>query len=362
MHPGSVRVPGVGLRVAGKTLPGVVGAEVVSNNHYQADTWRAEVALNAPGGHDLDWWGDDARVGELYAVRMGLDGDRRTMIVGEADKLDVDVAAGTVALTGRDLTSRFIDHKMQEAFQNKTASEVATILAQRRGLTPKVTATTTPVSRYYAADHDAVAHDQFSHSGTEWDFLTRLAGFEGFDVWVQGTELHFEKAVDAATVADPFGVHWDGATRRGGITRLKLDRSLTLAKGVQVEVRSWNSAKGRSFVKRSGGGGGGGGGRGREGKAQVYKVTRPNLTEDQAQKLADSLRADISKHERTVNFDVPGELDLTARSVLALSGCGGWNQRYYVNTVTRRVSFTEGFKMTVTAKNHSPESAGGNAG
>lgn len=356
MTPGAVRVPKLGLRLGGKHVAGCVSVEVQSNSHYQADTWRAELALNAPGGRTLATWGADDLVGQLFTVLMGLDGDVRPMIVGEADKIEIQPERGTVSASGRDLTARLIDHRIQEAFQNKTASEVATILAQRRGLTPKVTATTTPVSRYYQTDHDQVSHDQNSKSGTEWDLLTKLAQFEGFDCYVSGTELHFEKAVDPAK-AEPWGVHWDGSAKRSQVVNLRLDRSLTLAKDVLVEVRSWSSARGRGFTKRSPKGKGGGGtGGGKNGPAQRFTFRYPNLTEDQAQKKADQLRADISKHERTLSFDCPGNLDLTARDVLAVSGVGGWDQRYFVASVTRRVSMDGGFPMTVSAKNHSPES------
>lgn len=344
------------MLAAGKRLAGVVSVEVQSNSHYQADTWRAEVALNAPGGRDLAWWGADDRAGELFTVRMGLDGDVRTMIVGEADEIEVLPTEGKIAVSGRDLTGRLIDNRIQEAFQNKTASEVATILAQRRGLKPVVTATTTPVSRFYSIDHDQVSHDQFSRAGTEWDLLTKLAQFERFDVYVSGTELHFEPAVDPAK-AEPYGIRWDQATRTGDVRSLRLTRSLTLAKDVKVEVRSWNSAQGRGFTKRSPKGGSGSPGKGKGGgPAQTFTFRYPNLTEDQAQKKADQLRADISKHERNLSFECPGELNLTARDVLAVSGVGGWDQRYFISTVTRRISMEGGFGMSVSAKNHSPES------
>ena len=343
------------MLAAGKRLAGVVSVEVQSNSHYQADTWRAEVALNAPGGRGLAWWGADERVGELFTIRMGLDGDVRTMIVGEADEIEVLPAEGKIAASGRDLTGRLIDNRIQEAFQNKTASEVATILAQRRGLKPVVTATTAPVSRFYSIDHDQVSHDQSSRAGTEWDLLTKLAQFEQFDVYVSGTELHFEPAVDPAK-AEPYGIRWDQAMRTGDVMNLRLTRSLTLAKDVKVEVRSWNSAQGRGFTKRSPKGGGGGGKGKGGGPAQTFTFRYPNLTEDQAQKKADQLRADISKHERNLSFECPGELNLTARDVLAVSGVGGWDQRYFVSTVTRRISMEGGFHMSVSAKNHSPES------
>ena len=353
VQPGAVRVPSARTLINGKALAGTISAEIRSNAHYQADGFTVEFALNAPGGRDLDWWGADERKGELFDVRLSLDGDERSFILGEADRIDVHPVTGLVRVEGRDLTARFIEHRSQEAFQNKTASEVATILATRRGLTPVVTATTTPVSRFYGADHDRVQHDQFSSVGTEWDLLTRLAQAEGFDCFVTGRELHFQPAVDPAKT-EPFAVKWDQDERKSDILKIDLSRSLTLAKDVVVIVRSWASAKGRGFSRSSPAGQTKA--KVNAGTAQRYVFTRPNLTEDAAQKEADRLREEITKHERTLSFDVPGELELSPRSMLLVSGVGGWDQRYFVNTITRRISFDGGFVQSVTAKNKNVES------
>ena len=335
-------------------LPGIVSVTVTSNAHYQADKWSAVVAVNALGGHPAEWWAADERVGELFDVRIILDGQEKSLIIGEADSVSLHPETGKVTLEGRDLTARFIEHRIQEAFQNKTASEIIETLAKRRGMKAVVTATTTPVARYYAADHDRVQHSQFSRVSTEWDLMKQLAQFEGFDLYVTGKELHFAKAVDPAK-AEPFVIHWNQDTRTGDVRDMHLDRSLTLAKDVVVVVRSWNSAQGRAFTRSSPAGSGKS--KVQAGKAQRYEFTRPNLTEDQAQKLADSMRADITKHEKKLSFSCPGELDLTPRDVLLIRGFGGkWDQRYFVDTITRRVSFEGGFMQDVTAKNHSVES------
>ena len=342
MQPGTVRTPGLGMLLNGQTLPGVISAEVQSNNHYQADTWKAELALNVPGGQGIAQWDCDALVGQLFTVRMGLDSDIRAMIVGEADQVDVEPIQGTVSLSGRDLTARLIEAKTQTDYLNQTASEVATALANEHGLTPVVTTTTTPISRFYSGNHDQVSHHEHSKSGTEWDLLTRLAGFEGYDVWVSGTELHFAPAIDIST-ADLWAMNPQLAIS------MKLGRSLTHAKGVVVQVKVHNSSLGRDFTKTSGGGSG------KSSKTQPFVFLRPNLTEDQAQKLADSLQTEISKHERTVRFEVPGELDMTARDAVSLTGVGQWSQSYYVSSVSRKISMGAGFTQSVVAKNQSPQ-------
>ena len=151
-------------------------------------------------------------------------------------------------------------------------------------------------------------------------------------------------------------MQWDQISRQAKQNDLDLERSLTLAKDVVVIVRSWRSSEGKGFSRSSPAGASTA--KVQNGKAQRYVVTRPNLTEDQAQKLADSMRDDITKHERNISFNCPGELDLSPRDVLRVSGVGGWDQVYFVNTITRRLSFEGGFMQSVTAKNKNVESQG----
>lgn len=348
--PGGVRYPRISLLVAGTAMPGLISAEVTSNSHYQADAFHAEIALNAEGGRDLIWWGADARVGELYDIHFTLDGLNQSMIIGACDKIEIQPVTGLVTITGRDLTSRFIDNRIQQAFKNQTSSQIATTLAKKRGLTPVVTATKTLTTRYYENDHDRVSHDDFSHTGTEWDLLTFLAQREAFDVYVKGIELHFQP--ETPPTAEPWGVHWNADDTVSDVMDLQLDRSLTLAKDVIVQVRSWQSSKGKGFTKSAPAVSQ----TVKTGSAQRFTFTFPNLTPDQAQDRANKLREEITRHERNIRFTIPGELALSPRDTLQLVGCGGWDQTYFASNIVRRIDVESGFTETVSAKNHSPES------
>ena len=63
----------------------------------------------------------------------------------------------------------------------------------------------------------------------------------------------------------------------------------------------------------------------------------------------------ITRHERLLSAELPGDLELDSRSLVRLSGTGtSWDQAYYPESVTRRLSFEGGFTMSLRAKNHSP--------
>lgn len=352
-----VRTPRAKVLLNGTSIPGLIEAETISNNFYQADKFSAHFALYADPAYGAAWWGKQTTL--LLDVQFSLDGSSYTsMIIGEVDHMSLDPEGGVVSVDGRDLSARLIDNKTVEAFKNKTASEVAETLAARRGLTPDVKATTSKVGRLYEIDHDRIQHDQFSTAHTEWDLLTMLAQSEGYDVWVTGTTLHFQPLV-AIDQQNPYEVVWsasDGQVPWSNAMGIKLERSLTLAKDVVVAVRSFNSQKKTGFTMYSPSGF-------RQaaiqsGKAQLFTFTLPNLDRDQAQKKANELREEISKHEKLFNFRRPADLTLDARKVVKLRGIDpdSWDQVYYINSVTRRLNIHDGFVMEVSAKNHATNS------
>ena len=359
VQPGSVRWVATQILVDGDKMGGVKSLSVVSNSNFQADTWSAVFALNAADGQSLDWWGEDDRYGQIFSLQVtlgataGVDGPWTTLLAGEADKISVSPIAGEVRVSGRDLTRRFIDARTQESFQNNTASEIVTLLAARRDMKADVTDTATLVSRYYVQDHDRVTHGQLGRVTTEWDLLHNLAQQEGFDLYVTGRTVHFHPTNDPAK-SEPFVVSWDQAVLGGDIEDISLDRSLTLAKDVIVVVKSWSSRHGRGFTRTSPAGAK----PAREGTklGQQYVFTRPNLTEDRAQKLADSLREDITRHERTGSLTIPVELALSPRGMIQIEGvAGGWGGPFYVALIERSFSLS-GATETIQFKNHSPES------
>ena len=339
----ALRTPRLAVLVNGVVLAGAMEADVSSNSHYAADRFRVRTALRADD--PLIW----SQAQMLVEVRMGLDGAWASLVSGAVDRLDIDPVQGLVELEGRDLTAGLIEARTQETFSNRTASEIATLLAQRQGLSADVAATSTPVGRYYQDEHDRITLDQFSHATTEWDLLVFLARQEGFNVWVDGTMLHFQPQAAAGAGAVTLGP--------GDCMDLRLERSLTLARDIEVVVKSWNTRQQVAFTQTAHA-------RGKaghdiaSGKVQRYVYVRPNLTPQDALQLAQRLLADLTRHERVVRATLPGELVLTPRSQVLLQGTGtDFDQLYYVAEIDRRLSVSRGFLQTIRVKNSSPMSA-----
>jgi len=351
---GAWRQPRLQVLANGAPVAGAVRAEVASNNYYAADRFLVEVALSADPATGAAFWSATSDI--VIEVRMSLSefgiGSWQSLIVGAVDLVDIDPVNRVATIEGRDLTALLIEARTQETFSNHTSSEIATILAGRHGLTANVTATTAPVGRYYQLEHDRTTLDQFSRATTEWDLLVFLAQQEGFDVFVSGTTLYFQPPTTAtipALTLVPFGT----ALAPANVTALTMERSLTLARDIEVTVKSWNSRQQNAFTQTA-----------RSSQAppsrsgsltpQQYVFVRPNLTTGEALQLAQTKLAELTRHELIITATMPGELALTPRDIVALAGTGtAFDQIYHVDEIERRLSTDEGFVQQVRAKNSS---------
>jgi len=345
------RSPRLRIIANGTVLPGVISAEVFANNHYAADRFSAAISLGASPWTGAASWAAEPDI--LLDIQFSLDAGAtfKSLIIGTVDTVALDPVIGEVRVDGRDLTGSLIETRTQETFTNRTASEVATILAIRHNLAPVVTSTTSPVGRYYQNQHDRITLGQFSRATTEWDLLVFLAQQEGFDVFVSGTDLHFQPASSAPDLIQPI--------RASDLINLRLERSLTLARDLEIVVKSWNSRNQSAFTQTARAarhvGSSGQHGQSRSGPPQRYVFVRPNLTQDAALKLAQQKLAELTRHERVLQATMPGELWLSPWSQLTLTGTGTeFDQAYFIDTIDRVLDFETGFSQHIRAKNSSP--------
>jgi hypothetical protein len=343
LPPVALRQPRLLVLANGSPLVGAIDAEVINSSHYAADRFCVTLSIGVdPGAF--------ATLSALTTIRVevqvSLDGGASfaSLILGNADCLEIDPLRGTWRMSGRDLSAGLIEARTQETFANQTSSEIATTLAGRHGLQADVQTTTTVVGRYWQLEHDRIVLNRFASVTTEWDLLVLLAGLEGFDAWVTGTTLHFRAPV--ATPA-PEAVLRAAATPDGpaNVTGLRLERALNLAQDIQVTVKSWNSRQQRAFVRQATRAGAGG-------NMQDYVYVVPNLAPDDALHYAQNRLAELIQHERCVGAEMPGELSLAPRTMLRLEGTGtDFDQAYWIGRVERRISMRHGFTQMVHAKN-----------
>lgn len=314
----SLRAPRVRVLADGAPLPGVLEADVFANNHLAADRFRVRLAASVSDPAAL------AAPGSRLEVQASLGAGWASLILGVADSFSLDPIGGTLEVEGRDLAALLLDAPVAEAHVNRTASEIVAAVAARHGLGAAVTPTGATVGRESAAGRDRIALNQFARATSDWDLCAALAQQEGYDLFLSGGTLHFHPAATGAAVVlgprDCLG--------------LRLEQSLALSRGAEVTVRSWSARHGGSVAQSARSGGG----------ATRHALVRPGLAPSDAQRMADRLLADITRHVRTASLTMPGELSLTPRGRVALRGVGaGFDGVYGISELTRHIDAERGF-------------------
>lgn len=339
------------------------------NNYYQADNFRVSLPLYDPvninNGIDLEYWESQPAI--LIEILAGFppdpqnytESDLQSLFLGGVEDMMPTLHDGLLTISGRDFTKKLIDNKTIEKYPNKTASEIAILLAEKEGLTPVVTPTTTPVGQYYDIDYV-----QLNDAKSEWELLVYLAQQEDFLVYVKGQSLYFQPKPTDST--DPYLLQWiqptaQNASPQFGGVQLSISRNLNLARDVIVKVRNWNkkTAKrqdisvrathsAKTVLK---------GAAQPLGDAQVYTYRTSGLTPQQALLFGQRKLQQISQHERILSTTLPGDNLLGKASVIKVQGVSkSSDQIYYPDEITRKMSVPGGYCMRVRAKNHSPQS------
>ncbi len=338
--------------------------EIQTTTFYVADNYSVTLPLYKQNPKlDLNYWSSTVDMTVKIYVGFPLNpnsysaADLELFMVGDVDLMDLDPLKATITLSGRDLTSRLIDTKTSEKYATYTASQVATLLAQKHGLNPVVTETTGSVGVIYNNLQVLLTKEV-----TEWDLITFLAQQSGFVVFVNGQDLHFEPyPVEDAKTA--FTLQYqppleDGMTPQFNGTDLKFRRSLTLARDIKVLVRvPFSPMTGKAFTVTAQSSR-----RTRPylhnvpnftGAPQTYTFIRPGLSREQAQQVANQLLKNITLHEVILDANLPGNNSLKKDSVIRVTGTNtSFDQFYYSDVVYRRLNMN-GYDMTIQAKNHS---------
>jgi len=359
------RQPRGAVKVNGELITGWIDLEVTNNSYYSADTFRCKFSgALLPTDRNVNWFSEqqdmfiELFIGFPSNPASFVPSDLESFIYGQTDHITVDPVAYTIEVDGRDLTRVFIDTKTTQKWPNQTSSQIATALAQAHGLNTSITTTTTKVGKYYEIDHVNMADER-----SEWDILTYLADLEGFKVWVRGQTLYFQPAPNPSTT-QPYQIVYQVATTSGGpkanFEAARFTRALTVSRGIQVKIRSWNKKFAKGFtvsypsnvktIKVGSSTIGAG--------AQIYSKTIPNLTQDQALQRAQNWYQQIVAHEMKIEgLALPGDNNVDTTSIIQLSGTGtAFDQLYYPDSIARTLNFDSGYEMTIEAKNHAPDS------
>lgn len=343
-----------------------ISLEVNTTTYFLADTFSAILPMSGqPSGFGVDYFSRVPAI--MVEIFFGFPGnleafstqDLTSVILGQVDQVDMDWLNKTITLSGRDLTAKFIDNKTTQKYPNLTASQIVEKLAKKEGLSSQVTPTNTPVGVFYGNDHATLTSQL-----TEWDLLTYLAKQENYIVYVEGTTVYFKPQPQPTDT--PYVLQYNTQNTEQNYPvfnadKLETNRSLTVARDVIVVVRSWNRSAKKAFqirVKSTPNKKTALAAKAQPiGDAQVFSYVIPNLTKEQALQKAQQIIKQLTLQERKIEFELPADMILQKISVIKLTGTNtDYDQIYFTDSINRVLSVSDGFKMMVRAKNHSPNS------
>jgi phage protein D/phage baseplate assembly protein gpV len=178
-----------------------------------------------------------AKIGSLIkiSVQVATAPQPELLISGEITALEAEYDTGGTftVIRGYDQTHRFFRGRRTASYQQMTASDIATKIAQRANLKIGEVATTTTV------------FDHYSQAGeTDWEVLSALARANNLEIAVREGKFSFTSpAVASAAPAASGGLNTDPLVLQLGQDLLRFRSILTSAAQVgKVEVRGWDLA------------------------------------------------------------------------------------------------------------------------
>ena len=335
MPASSVDRMGLQVTLDGVPIEGLLHASVVTSNCFSSDSYALTFAMGSSPLSDIAFWSsllsgyvEIVPTSQSFALSQGL-------ISGMIDTLLVDPIMRTVAVEGRDLSSKLIDSYRQQDFVNQTASEVVSSIALNHGLTPVVTPTMGQVGRYYGDGYTRLSLGQFSRVRSDWDLVVQLARENSFDVFVQGDALFFQPSTS-----------WDGLPRHialRDVKTMRFDQTLTMASSAAARVQSWNSQEMTSYAIDSADYETDAGQISEASNSQPFLFSAANFTSQQVEDSAGRYAEELSRLATVVHIEMPWDLRLSPRTTLLIDETNSlFDAIYKIDSIERHYSSSSG--------------------
>ena len=341
MANGIARAPRAFLVVNGlRNIP--IDCRVDQNALSRTNEFSANLALDATPGMDESFWSTVSNINvSVQATNDATLPGFSELFRGRIDEIEIDWFARSVNVRGRDSSSDLMEMKTTEQFKNLTSAEIVSEIASRVGLTADVSIPNADrVGLIYETDYDRITDQDVL-----FNVLVRLADREGCTFFVAGSTLIFKPADQLGGTA--FTVNYRRPTpatfASGNFTRLRTTRNAPLAKNVNITVNSWR-LKQKQAIKSAWSATGSVSGN------SNYTFEAPNLTKQQADKIAKNRLNDITSREKTIEVDVPGDVTVSPVNSLVLTGTGTpFDQSYIISGVLHDFA-ASGYRMTIAGR------------
>ncbi len=254
-----------------------------------------------------------------------------------------------INVSGYDLSYCMTKGKRSENWTNKKDSDVATLIATKHGLDPKV-------------EDTRVVHPKTEQSQeSDYQFLKKLAERNGFEITVFDRDFCFRRPSNDKEAV--IVLEW-------GKGLMSFSPEINIAEQIStVEVRGWDVARKTEFVGKAKQGDELGRAGGERSGAEVLKavcrdagelkVRVPVFSQEQADQMARAILKKRSEMFVTGSGESIGVPDIMADTNIELRGIGNrFSRTYYVEQTTHTIN-TSGYKTTFKVKDTTIKVKGG---
>lgn len=339
----STRAPRLRAHINGMSVDSIIHAHMTNSGSYKSS--RFELTISTTGNSSKNRWLDrlDGKVSvEINIATKSYYGEV-TIFQGLADSISVDSVNHIAQVSGRDYSSVLSSSSYQASFCNQTSSEIADSIAARHGFNSNIQTTSVLVGAYQCDGYNHLLLNAHSKVLSEWELLKQLAIHEEFELFVDGTTLVFAPSTSLPNNNISIGPN--------DIIGMKFIKNCPLAGQTKVAVKSWNSWLNQAVLY-------GGDMSPDQATASLFAlaedpdteiaVIRPNLTPQDAERLASQRLDALGEQELTVHISMLGDVTLKPRDTLTVNGVGPiFNTNYTVKTVRRDFSSTAGFVQNI---------------
>ena len=336
---------------------GTEDLSTTETNYAAGDSFTATIGY--PNTQAVPSWADPPNGTQVVEATCQISVDAgqtwSTRVTGPIDHIGIDPVAGSIEIAGKDYSSVLMDLRIQEGWLNQRSGEVVASLAQMAGLQANVQDQGSLTGQYYQIGHKRSALLDNHKFGSAWDVIRYLANVEGCDAYMTGKTLNFVPSLADTSNAYAYQFQRGAAFPTFNGDTLRLERDLVLAKGLVVQVISWEPRqKTATSVFWSSRGPVAAGSYSANQKGQLYVFRLPGLSKDAAGARAKQLYDQIVAHQRVVTIGMPLDLTLSPRQPVTLTGTGTSfdtsGKPLRIDSIVRRVSFS-GVDQTVVMRN-----------
>jgi hypothetical protein len=234
-----VRQPRAYLQIDGQNIPCAL-ASVTKTLKRSSDEFEVTIIpdLTAGMGFDLDWWAGQDAIDGVAVVAVVYAGDTpKTLITGDADRIDILWDERLVEIGGRDKSAKLAETRQNKKYNNQTVADVVRDIASQTGLNPVVSGGDDQAGKTFDADNSLLVLGE-----TNFETLSSLAEQYGYRWYVDGDDLHFEPADEnSGTYEVIYRPPLPGQPMASNAVHLRTHRNLKASKTVNVTVSSWDT-------------------------------------------------------------------------------------------------------------------------